>query len=157
MSPKTISPSAKPLSRIALSAAIVVAGTLSGFGLSRAFSSNSSSSPNITESEIAEKGLSVGDIIGNPNETIFSDPAEGVVEVGGISGEGSHRLLREGGPQRNVYLTSSVIDLNLLVGHRVKVWGETYAAQTAGWLMDVGRAQVLTLNAEKPFDDTLPE
>lgn len=73
----------------------------------------------------------------------FKNEAEGILRKGGIEGEGAYHLERPGGESQNVYLTSSVLDLSQLVGHKIKVWGQTYEAQKAGWLMDVGRAQVL--------------
>ena len=36
---------------------------------------------------------------------------------------------------------------------KVKVWGETFKGQTAGWLMDVGRVQVVELDAEPPVEE----
>jgi len=36
-----------------------------------------------------------------------------------------------------------VIDLESFTGKKVKVWGETISAQKAGWLMDVGKIQVI--------------
>ena len=94
--------------------------------------------------------LKVGDVFGNPDEKTFKDSAEGVLLVGGVNGEGSFHVVREGGESQNVYLTSSVLDLNQFVNHKVKVWGETFKAQRAGWLMDVGRVQVVELNAQLP-------
>jgi len=88
--------------------------------------------------KIGEGGKEVG--IAQKN---FRDTAEGVLEQGGIDGEGSHHLVREGGESQNVYLTSSVVDLGQFVGKKVQVWGETFAAEKAGWLMDVGRVKVL--------------
>ncbi len=52
-------------------------------------------------------------------------------------------MVRPGGDSQNVYLTSSIIDLSRFVKKKVKVWGETHAAQHVGWLMDVGRLEVL--------------
>ena len=66
-----------------------------------------------------------------------------MLKKGGIEGEGAYHLERSGGPSQNVYLTSSVLDLSQLVGRKIKVWGETNSAQKAGWLMDVGRAQII--------------
>jgi hypothetical protein len=80
---------------------------------------------------------------GIEDEEAFPDTAEGVLEEGGIEGEGTYHLVREGGPSRYVYLTSTVIDIQGFVGKTVKVWGETLSAQSAGWLMDVGRIKVL--------------
>lgn len=73
----------------------------------------------------------------------FKDTATGVLEAGGIDGEGTHKLIREGGPSQTVYLTSSVLDLDQFVGRKIQIWGETNKAQKAGWLMDVGRIKVL--------------
>ena|SRR5688572_14675585 len=99
---------------------------------------------------IDSSSVKVGDIIGATDKTAFPDEAEGVLEKGGIDGEGSHKLLRPGGAAQTVYLTSSVVDLDALVGHKILVWGETFAAQKAGWLMDVGGVEILELNAQKP-------
>lgn len=87
----------------------------------------------------AEKGA----IFGSEDEGTFVDSAEGTLREGGIEGEGAYHLERPGGASQNVYLTSSVIDLSTFVGKKVKVWGETNTAQKAGWLMDVGRLQIL--------------
>jgi hypothetical protein len=83
-----------------------------------------------------------GQEAGVEDESTFSDTAEGVLEAGGIDGEGTHHLVREGGESKYVYLTSTVIDLESFVGKNVQVWGETIAAQQAGWLMDVGKIKV---------------
>lgn len=80
---------------------------------------------------------------GVTDEETFRDSAEGILEEGGIDGEGTHHLVREGGESKYVYLTSTVIDLESYVGKNVQVWGETIAAQKAGWLMDVGKIKVL--------------
>lgn len=73
----------------------------------------------------------------------FPDTAEGVVKEGGVEGEGEYHLERPGGESQNVYMTSSAVDLGQLVGKKVKVWGQTQTAQTAGWLMDVGKVEIL--------------
>jgi hypothetical protein len=100
--------------------------------------------------DVPEEGLKVGDIYGSPDEKAFVSSATGVLEKGGLNGEGTHKLLRPGGTSQTAYLTSSVIDLDLLVGHQITIWGETFKGQKAGWLMDVGRAQVEQLNAPLP-------
>jgi hypothetical protein len=74
---------------------------------------------------------------GEKNEKLCPDKVEGKMVKGGIEGEGTHHLERKGGKSQNVYLTSSTIDLSSVVNKNVRVWGKTYAAQTAGWLMDV--------------------
>lgn len=70
------------------------------------------------------------------------DNAVGTLVAGGIGNEGTHHLERDGGPVKNVYLTSSVIDLQSFVGKKVEVWGETLSSKKAGWLMDVAKIQV---------------
>jgi len=82
-------------------------------------------------------------VYGIEDEGAFKDFAEGKLEKGGIDGEGSHKLIRPGGDDQTVYLTSSVINLDQFNGKKVKVWGETFSAQKAGWLMDVGRLELL--------------
>lgn len=81
--------------------------------------------------------------VGLEDTKTFSDTAEGMLEEGGIDGEGTHHLTRDGGPSQNVYLTSSVLDLQQFVGKKVQVWGQTFSAQKAGWLMDVGKIKEL--------------
>ena len=81
--------------------------------------------------------------VGLDDAATFGDLAEGVLEKGGIDGEGTHHLVRDGGPSQYVYLTSSVIDLSGFVSKKVQVWGETNKANKAGWLMDVGRLKVV--------------
>lgn len=83
-----------------------------------------------------------GKIYGNGDTSVFKDTAEGVLKNGGVDGEGQFHLERPGGDSQNVYLTSSNVDLSQFIGQKIKVWGQTQAAQHAGWLMDVGRVEV---------------
>lgn len=87
--------------------------------------------------------LGKGTVVGSNDSKTFKDLAEGKLEKGGIEDEGQYHLVRPGGESQYVYLTSSVIDLSKFVGKKVKVWGETQKAQKAGWLMDVGKVEVL--------------
>lgn len=98
----------------------------------------------------------VGQVVGAKDASAFKDPVEGVLVAGGVGGEGSHHILRPGGPSQTAYLTSSVMDLKTFEGARVKVWGETFKAQKAGWLMDVGRLEVKELNAPLPDGAVVP-
>jgi len=100
------------------------------------------------QAEVAK--VTVGKVYGSTDSTTFNNSAEGVLLVGGVNGEGSFHIVREGGESQNVYLTSSVVDLNMFVNHKVVVKGETFKAQRAGWLMDVGQVKVLELDAELP-------
>ena len=139
------------LKKVLVGVVVVIGGVLSGYGLSSLQAQNITSPETVTIADA--KNLKAGDVFGSKDEDAFPDPAEGVLVKGGIEGEGSHHLLREGGVSRNVYLTSSVLDLDVFVDHRVEVSGETFNAQKAGWLMDVGRVEVIELNAEKPFEE----
>lgn len=84
-----------------------------------------------------------GQSFGVEDTAEYKDTAEGVVKEGGIEGEGQYHLERPGGESQNVYMTSSTVDLSKFVDKKIKVWGATQAAQTAGWLMDVGKVEVL--------------
>lgn len=90
-----------------------------------------------------ESQIKKGMEFGLKDTETFKDKAVGVVEKGGLDGEGSHKLIREGGPSQTAYLTSSIVNLDDFVGRKVEIWGETYKGQKAGWLMDVGRVKVL--------------
>ncbi len=87
--------------------------------------------------------VSKGTTVGSNDTKTFKDITEGVLKEGGVDGEGQFHLVRPGGDSQNVYLTSSIIDLAKYVNRKIKVWGETQKAQKAGWLMDVGRIEVL--------------
>jgi hypothetical protein len=73
----------------------------------------------------------------------YKDTATGILQKGGIKGEGTYHIDREGGPTHTVYLNSTVVDMSTFVGKKVQVWGQTQASQNAPWLMDVGKIQVV--------------
>ena len=83
--------------------------------------------------------------VGIKDEKAFKDTSQGKIVVNDNKDitEGSHKLLRPGGPSQTAYLTSSVLDLNQFLGKCLQIWGETFAGQKAGWLMDVGRIKIL--------------
>lgn len=127
----------------------VLLGVASGFGLFKVLPGNATTEGVNTSGQLTTE-IKVGDVVGSTDESTFKDTATGVLEAGTLTGEGSHSLLREGGPSKTANLTSSVIDLDQFVGDKIQVWGETFNAQKSGWLMDVGRVKVLELNAPKP-------
>ena len=151
--PNGDTPSSEEKSKSPLVAFIVIFVIIAGLGFtSGSFLTKltkSGSSLKSTDS-ISGDGVKTGDIYGSDDESAFPDTAEGFLEKGGIEGEGTHKLLRAGGPDQTAYLTSSVVDLDEFVGHKIIVWGETFASQKAGWLMDVGRVKVEELNATPP-------
>lgn len=118
---------------------IILAGILSGFLMHNFLSKGNISSGDKT----SEKVVSTGESTGSTDTKTFKDSAEGQLESEGLNGEGTHRLIRPGGENQTVYLTSSVLDLNKYVGKKVRVWGQTFSAKKAGWLMDVGKVEVL--------------
>ncbi|MBI4033256.1 MAG: hypothetical protein HY377_01970 [Candidatus Blackburnbacteria bacterium] len=124
--------------------AVVVAGVGTGFfistGTGKVAGIATKSGVSVAPGAEVKKG---GAEAGLSDTATFRDSAQGVLEQGGIDGEGTHHLVRDGGPSQNVYLTSSVVDLEQFLGKKVEVWGETFAAKKAGWLMDVGRIKVI--------------
>lgn len=86
--------------------------------------------------------VNTGKVVGSTDTTTFKDSAVGVIQKGGTNGEGTHSLIRDGGPSQTVTLISSVVDLDQYAGKKVKVFGQTMAAKTAAWLMDVGRVEL---------------
>ena len=93
----------------------------------------------VSKSESGEATSTAGIV----DKNTFKDSAEGTLKEGGIDGEGNFHLVRPGGESQNVYLTSTTVDLSLYVGKKVKVWGQTFSGEKAGWLMDVGLVEVL--------------
>ena len=150
--PNTMNNNSKKLAIIAVVLAIS-AGVATGFGSYRLSNQggNSSSLGGQKIETVATSGkISIGDVFGSQDTSTYKDEAECYLEKGGIDGEGSHKLIRPGGISQTVYLTSSVTDLDVLEGMQVRVWGETFKGQQAGWLMDVGRIEVVDTESEKP-------
>jgi hypothetical protein len=139
---KIAAPLVKKISKFNLKSTAVLVGAvvlviLLGVGTGWLLSGKGKTIKTVTSDsgkEVVEAGVS--------DTSTFKDTAEGTLEEGGISGEGTHHLVREGGDSQNVYLTSTVIDLQSFVGKKVKVWGQTLSGKKAGWLMDVGKVQV---------------
>ncbi len=86
--------------------------------------------------------INTGKVVGSTDTKTFKDSAVGVVQKDGTTGEGTHQLIRDGGPSQTVTLISSVVDLDQYVGKKVKVSGQTLAAKRAAWLMDVGKVEL---------------
>src|SRR3989344_6067102 len=115
---------------------VVLLGVLSGFFLGSRIKATSQSTQQTTSDEV-EKTAGIVD------KKTFSDKAEGILKEGGVDGEGNFHLERPGGESQNAYLTSTTVDLSQYVGKKIRVWGETFQAEKAGWLMDVGLVEVL--------------
>lgn len=80
--------------------------------------------------------------VGITDAQTFKDSAAGTIEAGGLDGEGTHKLVRVGGPTQTAYLISSVVDLDEFIGKKVTVYGQTFAGEKAAWLMDVGKIEL---------------
>lgn len=127
---------------IALLVGVVILGTISGF----IFATRSGSLVSLqttTSTGSNSSAVTKGAVFGSNDTSTFKDKVEGVLKEGGIDGEGAFHLERPGGVSQNVYLTSSSVDLSKFIDKKIKIWGQTQKAQRAGWLMDVGRVEVL--------------
>jgi hypothetical protein len=116
---------------------VIFLGGVVGFGLSKLNFNSLNKKGNVLLVDKNKKKVGITD------KKTFKDSAEGILREGGIDGEGNFQLERPGGPSQNVYLTSSVVDLSQFIGKKVRVWGETFSGEKAGWLMDVGLVEIL--------------
>ncbi|MFH1186751.1 MAG: hypothetical protein V1697_01100 [Candidatus Levyibacteriota bacterium] len=121
---------------------VVVVVAILGLGTGY-FLTKSSKTVTSIKNSITASTVSKGTTEESDNMKAFKDTAEGVLKTGGVEGEGAFHLERPGGVSQNVYLTSSIIDLSKYLKRKIKVWGQTQKAQHAGWLMDVGKIQVI--------------
>jgi hypothetical protein len=133
-------------------AVAILMGTLTGFGSFKLKNKNGGTGSDMQSIAVEDANkVKNGDIFGVQDASAFVDNATGYLEKGGVDGEGSHKLLREGGASQTVTLTSSVVDLDKLSGMEVKLYGETNKAEKAGWFMDVGRVEIINTEAEAPI------
>jgi hypothetical protein len=123
---------------------ILLVAALVGIGTGYMLSSKATNSSTTSGKGLMGSHVEKGKVYGEESVSDFEEQApDGELKEGGIDGEGQYHLVRPGGDSKSVYITSSNVDLSQFINHKVKVWGHTQKAQTAGWLMDVGRVQVL--------------
>ncbi|MEK7634200.1 MAG: hypothetical protein AAB437_05135 [Patescibacteria group bacterium] len=115
-------------------AVAVVIGAVLGFGFTKLNKKTGSSGSNSTKTTTQSAGV--------VDKKTFKDSVEGILREGGIDGEGNFHLERPGGISQNVYLTSTTVDLSNYIGKKIKVWGQTFQGEKAGWLMDVGSVEI---------------
>ena len=143
-----------PLQKIflPLCGVVMIAGIGTGAGLNKILNKNTSKDVYNGQKieRVAGNNIADGQVFGTADEKTFNTNVEGYLQLGGIDGEGIAHLVRPGGVTQTVYLTSSITDLTKFDGMQVKVWGETFSGQKAGWLMDVGRVQVLSTKGKPP-------
>jgi hypothetical protein len=120
--------------------AAVILGGVTGYLLSN---NKGNAGNTLTSGAVNSSNITKGTVVGSNDTKTFKDTVSGTLANGGIDSEGQFHLVRPGGDSQNVYLVSSIVDLSKFVGKNIKVWGQTQAAQYAGWLMDVGRIEVL--------------
>lgn len=135
----------------------ILAGTGTGYGAfklkARGGTSGQSDSSPTPIQQMATDKVKAGDVFGVQDAETFKDSAEGYLQKGGIDDDGSHQLLRPGGISQTVFLVSSVTDLDKFEGMQIKIWGETFKGQKAGWLMDIGRVEIIDPEAEPPVEE----
>jgi len=118
---------------------VIAAGVFSGLIASSRGKAKSQVAASIEEEELT----------GEQKESFsqtFRDEAEGAIEKNvklDKYAQGTHKLIRPGGESQTAYLTSSVLDLDEYLGKKVKVFGETFGSSQVGWLMDVGKVEII--------------
>lgn len=71
------------------------------------------------------------------------DRATGTLEKTSGKEQGTHKLIRDGGPSQTVYMVSSVVDLDEYVGKKMEVCGDTQKLQGVSWFMDVAQIKIV--------------
>ena len=117
----------------------VLLGIGTGYGITtfKTGGTTTNNSTNTNTNKAAPKTAGIKDT------EAFPDEAEGTLKEGGGGDEGSFHLERPGGESQNVYLTSTTVDLSTFLNKKVRVWGQTFESEKAGWLMDVGYIEML--------------
>lgn len=120
----------------------IVLGVICGFGIT-SFKKPATTTSTTTHDQTTSTTSEIKKSVGIVDKKEFPDNAEGTLREGGMDGEGTFHLERPGGDSQNVYLTSSTVDMSPYVGKKVRIWGQTFSGQKAGWLMDVGLLEIL--------------
>lgn len=121
-----------------ISILMVFAGVLTGWALSG--TSQASNNKGSIKTEVIEDAN--GEIKEAGEDAEDAQTAEGTLKEGGIDGDGTYRLERGLGPEKDVALVSTSINLQNFVDKEVELWGLTQSAQNAGWMMDVVKIKV---------------
>lgn len=123
---------------------VILVGVFSGYGLSYMAGAQNAGTPNESGTKTLSGNDDVVSSAGIADKKTFKDNAEGKLtdKTDKDPDEGSFKLIRPGGESQTVYLTSSTVDMSQFVGKNVRVYGETFASDKVGWLMDVGFIEV---------------
>ena len=127
---------------------VLIVAILAGVGTGYLVRSSSTSGTSLLTTSKPGESSDISDEVaietaGIKNEETFKDKTEGILQEGGIEGEGAFHLERPGGESQTAYLTSTTVDLSPFVGKKIRVWGKTFQGKKAGWLMDVGYVELL--------------
>jgi uncharacterized protein (UPF0333 family) len=131
----------KPIQQTNKNLLLILVSVVAALGLATGFflsSKQKAKSPITSTNQTASASKEAG-----ANSTNLKDTATGILRTGGIKGEGTYHLEREGGESQTVYLTSTAIDMSPFVGKKVQVWGQTLASKYAPWFIDVGKVKVV--------------
>ncbi len=142
MEPRNTSPttSSKMPIMLGIGTIIILVGLGVGFLVSHKKTS-SVGAPKIQGNAITVSSTEAG--VKDPSTIKDVTDATGILKTGGIKGEGSFHLVRPGGEDQTVYLTSTTVDMNPYIDKKVQVWGQTLASKNAGWFMDVMKIKVV--------------
>lgn len=135
---KDVKPKNSSMKYLIIFIVVIFLGVGSGYVLS-----SKNTATDSTGQKTSLLGAEKGKIFGEKSADDLDGPAEGTVKEGGIDGEGAYHLERTGGESQTVYMTSSSVDIGQFVNKKIRVWGKTQTAQSAGWLLDVTRLEVL--------------
>ena len=138
LNPTPISPLKKNIVPGVISVVVVLAGIGAGYLFSGVGKNSGGLGSNSGNTIVVSKNEA-----GVADESKFATTTDGVLEEGGIGGEGNYHLVRGSGPSQYAYLTSTSVDLSTFVGKKVQIWGDTMSGKKAGWLIDVGKIKVM--------------
>lgn len=126
-----------------VSVLVVFAGVATGWFLSGGIGASQTGTADVSQEQKNEIKQSDTEAGMSDTSSFEKEAPIGKLVKGGIDGEGTYHLERDGGPSQNVYLSSTVIDLASFEGKKVQVWGQSLSGKKAGWLMDVGKVKVV--------------
>jgi hypothetical protein len=142
-------PKDMPMKKVAIIfICVIIAGIATGLGASYVGGRgpNTAGKTNASGTKTMSGSSDVIESAGIADKEAFSDKAEGTLKEKtekDFLEEGSYKLIRPGGESQTVHLTSSTVDMSEFVNKKVRVYGETFASEKVGWLMDVGFIEVI--------------
>lgn len=114
-----------------------------GLGTGIVLAKKTATSGDSTVGVQTSKSVQTSTEVGINDDSAFPDSATGILQEGGIRGEGTHHLDRSASHEQDAALSSTIINLDNFVGKKVEVKGQTISSKTSGWLMDVGKVKIV--------------